>query len=172
LLRPGPRSARLRSVRRRGRAAGRRPAPPMHARPRCGCCALVLEGGADRARAFDLLVLVVGVRHLRTHTGDHAAELARFAGQRNTVALHADGHVLFGDGAVVVAVAVDRGADVAVVPDPRATERAALGLAGRIDDAVAAPAAAAFDRAIELGHAPIAAVAPAGVGMQCEAIAG
>jgi hypothetical protein len=68
------------------------------------------EGGADLPCALDLAVLVDRAAELRAHGAQRAGEFAPFAGQRQVITLHADGHIGFGDDAVAAVVAVDRGA--------------------------------------------------------------
>ena len=87
--------------------------------------AAAFEGRADAAIACNLLMLVVGAGSLRAQCGDETCGPTQLARQRQLVAPHLDGDVVFGDDAVVVAIAVHAGAEVALVGYPGRTHSAA-----------------------------------------------
>jgi hypothetical protein len=134
-----------------------------------GVTAARFEGGADAAIALDFLVLVVGAGGLGAHGVEErtegAAQGAGLAGQCDLVAPHAHGDGVFGHDAVIVAVTVHTGAQVAGVPYPGSTQRTAAGPAGRIDQPRALLTGAVFQRPAEGGHAQVVAAATEGVGM-------
>ena len=93
------------------------------------------------------------------------------AGQRELVAAHPDRDVVLGDDAVVVAVAVDAGAEITAAPNQRCAERTTVRAAGRVDDARAAFGAAVVQRPVEGRHAQVGRLAGEGIGMQRETAA-
>ena len=132
--------------------------------------ALVLEGRGHLARAFNFLVLVVGVEPLAADAGDRPRQVAHLTGQRVLVQIHVDRHVFLGHDAVVAAEGVGRGAEVAVVPDERATDGATVALALRVDDR-RPQFGAAIDRPFERGNAHVVGLAVEAVAVDDEAVA-
>ena len=96
--------------------------------------ALVGKHGA-RISAFKLGVLVVGVAQAGFDAVKPAWQLAHLAFQRVAGGLHANRHLVFGHGAVIALVGVDRCAQIAVVPESAGSESATPSGAGRVADA-------------------------------------
>ena len=96
--------------------------------------ALVGKHGASLS-AFKLGVLVIGVAQAGFDAVKPARQLAHLALQRIAGGLHANRHLVFGHGAVVALVGVDRCAQIAMVPEGAGPDGPTPGGAGRVADA-------------------------------------